>query len=251
MPSAFETYTRDIDIDPTGTYFVVVTTGGTPPDRLCDSASRWETEAVGTNLQPTWINYTGGDTLWSVAITGVAVYVGGHQRWLNNTGGSNAAAPGAVSREGLAALDPLNGLPYSWNPTRTRGVGVFDLTSVPGGLLMGSDTDRVGRLRVPRPPRPVPPQRRRRRARVRDRGPARSLDLDRDIDIGLGHGPQLRRRGDWADQPACRRHRLEEPARRHHDQREAVPRRVRWVLVRCGPGTALRSVRPPSFPQTA
>jgi chitodextrinase len=140
----FLTYVHDVDFSPDGAYFVVVTTGGTPPNRLCDSASRWETAPTGGNQQPTWIDYTGGDTLWSVAVTGVAVYVGGHQRWLNNTGGSNAAAPGAVSREGLAALDPLNGLPYSWNPTRTRGVGVFDLTSVPGGLLMGSDTDRVG-----------------------------------------------------------------------------------------------------------
>jgi PKD repeat protein len=140
----FWTYVHDVDISPDGAYFVVVTTGGTPPDRLCDSASRWETNAVGSNLQPSWINYTGGDTLWSVAITGVAVYIGGHQRWLNNTGGSNTAVPGSVSREGLAALDPLNGLPYSWNPTRTRGVGVFDLTAVPGGLLMGSDTDRTG-----------------------------------------------------------------------------------------------------------
>ncbi|WP_432949219.1 PKD domain-containing protein [Kribbella sp. CA-253562] len=140
----FWTYVHDIDISPDGAYFVVVTTGGTPMNRLCDSASRWETEAVGSNLQPSWVNYTGGDTLWSVGITGVAVYIGGHQRWVNNPFGSNSAGAGAVSREGLAALDPLNGLPYSWNPTRTRGVGVFDLTSVPGGLLMGSDTDRTG-----------------------------------------------------------------------------------------------------------
>ena len=61
----FETYTRDIDIDPTGTYFVIVTTGAYRAGLMCDSASRWELGRRGTNQQPSWIDYTGGDTLWS------------------------------------------------------------------------------------------------------------------------------------------------------------------------------------------
>ncbi len=142
---AFDTYMRGIDFAPDGSYFVVVTTGGPfGTTQLCDSAARWESSKTGSGQDPTWVNWTGGDTLLSVSVTGKAVYVGGHQRWQDNPQGHDSAGPGAVSRPGIAALNPVGGKALSWNPTRTRGHGVETLVATSDGLYVGSDTDVLG-----------------------------------------------------------------------------------------------------------
>ena len=141
----FWTYMRDVDFSPDGRYFAIVTSGGYSggPDAgvVCDTASRWETRPRDRHARPTWVNYTGGDTLTSVALTGAAVYVGGHQRWVNNPDGDNEAGPGAIARSGLAALDPDDGQPFPWDPGRDRGAGVGALYATQDGLWVGSDTD--------------------------------------------------------------------------------------------------------------
>ena len=62
---------------------------------------------------------------------------------MNNPYASDKIGPGAVEPPGLAALDPRNGMPLTWNPTRARGYGVFDFTVTANGLWMGHDTNQV------------------------------------------------------------------------------------------------------------
>jgi hypothetical protein len=148
-------YMRDVDFSPDGSYFVFVSTGFVPLSgqigiALCDATARFETANL-SPTRPTWINYTGGDTLHSVAVTDKAVYVQGHQRWLDNPQGRDNAGPGAVSRPGIGAIDPIGGKALAWNPTKDRGVGGKDLLVTSRGLWVASDTAHIGhetRMRI-------------------------------------------------------------------------------------------------------
>jgi hypothetical protein len=136
--SGTPTYMRGVDISGDGTWFSVVTAGFTYSGRLCDSTTRWDLTSEVAGKQPTWTNFTGGDSLLSVAITGAAVYVGGHQRWLNARD-SSGQGPGVV-RNGIGAIDPVTGRALAWNPGKERGVGTNELYATPAGLWIGSDT---------------------------------------------------------------------------------------------------------------
>ncbi|MCW2760183.1 MAG: hypothetical protein JWR85_384, partial [Marmoricola sp.] len=136
--SSYNFYLRDVDFSPTGTYFVLAGTGFVPQANdtgitICDAAARFET-ANPTPFRPTWINYTGGDTLHSVTVSTTAVYVGGHQRWLDNPLGRDTCGPGCVSRSGIGAINPTSGKALSWNPRRTRGIGAKELLLTQAGL---------------------------------------------------------------------------------------------------------------------
>jgi hypothetical protein len=150
----FQAYLRQVKYSPDGSYFVVVSTGGTnAPEKLCDAAARFQTAGVGRH-DPVWTQHTGGNSLFAVAVTGSAVYVGGHELYLDNPQGHKiknpgeppifTPGPGAVLRPGIGAVDPDTGRALAWNPTRTRGVGVRVFVAVPEGLLVGSDTDELG-----------------------------------------------------------------------------------------------------------
>lgn len=148
--SSIPAYLRDVDFSPDGTYFVFVSTGYVPLSgdigtTLCDATARFET-SNNAPVTPTWINYTGGDTLHSVAVTGAAVYVGGHQRWLDNAQGRDSCGTGCVARQGIGAIHPTTGKALSWNPMRTRGIGAKELYVTSAGLWVGSDTGNGGKL---------------------------------------------------------------------------------------------------------
>lgn len=142
----FDTQMRDVEFSPDGSYFVVVTSGGAPDSNaksLCDTAARWESAPTvpSGGASETWRNCTGGDSLLSVATTGAAVYVGGHQRWMDNCGGDNYPLEGSFAADGVAAIDPTTGLAIrTWNPGRTRGIGAEEMVAASEGVYIGSDT---------------------------------------------------------------------------------------------------------------
>jgi len=141
---AYDSYVRDLDIAPDGTWFAIAATGG-GNTTLCDTVSRFQLSATGDNVQPVWRSVSGGDSLLSVAIAGPVVYTGGHQRWMNNPNGNDAAGGGAVPRPGLAAIEARNGMPITWNPGRNpRGSGAWAAYLTSAGLWIGSDTDWIG-----------------------------------------------------------------------------------------------------------
>ncbi len=139
---------RDLAFSPDSKYFVVGTTGGGVG--LCDAVSRFETYTPPTPQVETWWDPAGGDSITQIAISGAVIYAGGHQRWMENLN-NNSQGAGAVPRSGVAALDPVNGMPFSWNPGRDpRGTGVYAFLVTPDGLWMGSDTEFTAGVYRPR-----------------------------------------------------------------------------------------------------
>ena len=138
-------YVRGIDISPDGSYLVIADTGyksdGHTNPAVCDAIARFPTAATGTNVTPTWINYAGGDSNYSVQATGAVVYAGGHDRWANNECGNNSACEAnSVLVMGFTAIDANTGLAIPWfHPLTTRGQGVTSLTAFPAGQFTGSN----------------------------------------------------------------------------------------------------------------
>ena len=154
-------YLQGVDFSPDGTALTITATGQIPAHKsdiwyqrlgdanlanttVCDGFGRF---SLDDPTKPDWINYTGGDSVWSVADTGSAVYVGGHFRWVDNPDGwasygigdKTSGAP-AASRPGIAAVDPATGLALPWNPRlgQTK-IGGKALVSDATGLRIGND----------------------------------------------------------------------------------------------------------------
>ena len=154
---------RDAELSPDGSTFVVVEKG----HFNCDKAVAFNTVDDGVN-NPKWVT-AAHDSVFSVAVTNNAVYIGGHFCFLEAHGpvaSSEAATypwvlkpeacqPGGnqdngefLARYQIAALNPADGEPLDWNPTSNAQEAVFHIEAVDRGLLLGQDRNRVAGFRT-------------------------------------------------------------------------------------------------------
>ena len=135
-------YIQDAAYSPDDTAVYVATTGykkSSDPlhTGVCDATAAYP--STGGTVNRRWVNYTGCDSLYTVAADESTVYVGGHQRWLNGENTCDRAGNGTVDRPGIGGISPVTGRATSWNPTRDRGAGADDMLFAFGGLWVGSD----------------------------------------------------------------------------------------------------------------
>jgi hypothetical protein len=113
-----------------------------PLTGLCDAVAAFPSTLAPVSHQ--WINYTGCDSLYSVAADSGTVYVGGHERWANNANGCNVAGPGAVSAPGMGGFTTSgtlleNSAGTAGRYSRGRGLGADDMLVTQAGLWIASD----------------------------------------------------------------------------------------------------------------
>jgi hypothetical protein len=119
-------------------------TGSYPRSGLCDAVSAFPATPPAEVLHK-WINYTGCDSLYSVAADITTVYVGGHERWADNSSGCNFAGDGAIPAQGMGGFHAsdgsllLNSAGTAGRYTRARGVGADDMLLTSTGLWIASD----------------------------------------------------------------------------------------------------------------
>jgi hypothetical protein len=161
------------DIAPDDSYFVVTSGSGGDAPPISDTAIRYPlTDAAmnDSNVQPAWISRH-FDSIYSVAITEVGVYVGGHfgfiespssdDPWpgLDNVGygtgqglGGYGLGDQVVRRDHIAAISPTTGKSLEWYPmggsNSFEGDKAMEATS--RGLLIGGDGMFKGGVRTGR-----------------------------------------------------------------------------------------------------
>jgi hypothetical protein len=117
--------------------------GNFPLTGLCDAVAAFPAIRNG-GLSHQWVNYTGCDSLYSVAADSSAVYIGGHERWANNQNGCNAAGSGAIPAQGLGGFTLggkllTNSAGTAGLYTRDRGLGADEIYKTPTGIWIASD----------------------------------------------------------------------------------------------------------------
>jgi hypothetical protein len=144
------------DIAPDDSYFVTFSGSGGDRPPINDTAVAFPLEGA-AGVDPLWVSRH-FDSVYSVAISEVAVYVGGHFRWqeapgstdpwpgdtftgygANNGQGAAVLGDEVVRRDQLGALDPATGKALDWNPGSNARVGVQALTVHERGVFLGHD----------------------------------------------------------------------------------------------------------------
>jgi hypothetical protein len=159
------------DIAPNDQYFVVTSGSGGDAPPISDTAVAYPlTTATLTNstVAPLWVSRH-FDSVYSVAITEKAVYLGGHFQFeesptaqdpypgLQNVGygtGQGLAGYGlgdqVVRRDHLGALDPATGHALEWDPGSNSFEGNKAMEATPRGLFAGGDANIQGTKSVGR-----------------------------------------------------------------------------------------------------
>lgn len=161
------------DISPDDSYFVVGSGSGGDAPPISDTIIAYPLNAESlqnSDVQPLWISRH-FDSIYSVAITEQAIYVGGHFNWiesptsedpwpgLDNVGyGTGQGLSGyglgdqVVRRDHIAALNPADGKAVEWNPT--GGSNSFEgnkaMKATARGLFIGGDGMMQGGVRTGR-----------------------------------------------------------------------------------------------------
>ncbi|WFE39401.1 Ig-like domain-containing protein [Micromonospora sp. WMMD998] len=149
------------DIAPDDSYFVVTSGSGGDRPPINDTAIAYSLTG-NDHVEPLWVSRH-FDSIYSVAITETAVYVGGHFSWqesptsnvpwpgLDNVGyGTGQGLSGyglgdqVVRRDHLGALDPVTGTALEWNPGSNSYEGEKAMLATSRGLLVGGDGNVKG-----------------------------------------------------------------------------------------------------------
>jgi hypothetical protein len=117
----------------------------TPPN-LCDVVASFPATQM-TSVSPTWTNYAGCDSFFSVAADQFAVYAAGHERWADNQNGCDSKGSGAIPAKGMGGFVPSTGALIK-NAAGTKGLyqmsrgNADDMLLIPGVGLWIASSDR-------------------------------------------------------------------------------------------------------------
>jgi large repetitive protein len=155
------------DIAPNGQYFVVSSGSGGDRPPINDTAVAFPIDG-NDFVQPLWVSRM-FDSVYSVAISEVGVYVGGHMNWaesptardpwpgLDDQGyGTGQGLSGyslgddVVRRDHVAAISPSVGKAINWNPGSNSFEGNKAMLVHPRGLVTGGDATTQGSQNVGR-----------------------------------------------------------------------------------------------------